>query len=582
MFKEAVLHIPDSNYAFATDEKTVVIRLRTKKNDILHCSLCYGDRVCMVEPALTKTIPMSKIASDELFDYYECKLVSGYTRIFYYFILEDGKETAYYYSGEFHDIAECDRTEYYQFAYVRREDIAHVPSWAASTIMYQIFPDSFATGKSFISGVGSEKTDKNGLLCVSNNGGTLKGILENLDYLVNLGINCIYLNPIFSACSYHKYDTIDYFSIDPCFGTEEDLKLLVSECHKNGIRVILDGVFNHCGPNFFAFQDVLKNQEKSKYVDWFYHLEFPIRNEVPPNYASFAYVPEMPKLNTGNAEVVEYLCNVGTYWIQKTDIDGWRLDVANEINHDFWRQFRKKVKLVKPEAFLIGEIWEDSHQWLRGDQLDSTMNYRFSNMCRDFFAKRSISVEQFDKKICAMILRYRTPMAYAQMNLLDSHDVPRFLSKCSGDYKKLKLALFFMMTFIGVPSIFYGDEVGIEGDIESEYRKPMLWENQHCELFQFVKELILIRKQHDALVNGNFQTVPVNESGVYAFSRVTGKEKLLIVLNNSDTERMVKIPLNLSEPIGKVFSNIKPKSHSDNKEHILSIGAMEGKVFKIL
>lgn len=580
MLKEAVLHIPDSNYAFATDEQTVVIRLRTKKEDIQRCTLYYGNRVSIEEPVPMKQISMSKIGTDEMFDYYECKLISGYTRICYCFMLEDEKEKTYYYADEFHDTAKCDRTGYYQFAYVRREDAVNIPSWAVSAIIYQIFPDSFATGKRYISGESTSKTDQTGTICVSRNGGTIAGITENIDYLADLGINCIYLNPVFTASSYHKYDTIDYFSIDPNFGTEEDLKLLVAACHKNGIRVILDGVFNHCGSDFFAFQDVLKNGEKSKYIDWFYRLEFPVRYEVPPNYEAFAYVREMPKLNTGNAEVAEYLCNVGTYWIEKADIDGWRLDVANEINHGFWRRFREKIKSVKPDAFLIGEIWEDSSQWLQGDQFDSTMNYCFSNLCRDFFAKRSISPEKFDQKLHAMVLRYKTPMAYAQMNLLDSHDVPRFLSKCGGDLKKLKLALFFLMTFVGVPSIIYGDEAGIDGITEQEYRKPMPWDGlpEQGELFLFVKELIAVRKKHEAMVYGDFQTVLSDESEVYAFSRTTSREKLLIVLNNSDTEKTVKIPLQLSEPISTPFSDTELRLSGQT----LSIDAMEGIIYKIL
>lgn len=583
MLKEAVLHIPDSSYAFATDETNVTFRLRAKKDDLRRCSLCYGDRVSQTEPPPTKTVSMDKIGSDGLFDYYECRLTDCRPRIFYYFILEDEAGTAYYYADEFHETARCDRTEYYQFAYVRREDIARVPSWAASAVIYQIFPDSFAAGKRCISGKSTRKPDRSGLPCASRNGGTLKGISENLDYLVDLGINCVYLNPVFSASSYHKYDTVDYFSIDPCFGTEDDLRQLVSDCHRNGIRVILDGVFNHCGSGFFAFQDVLKNGAKSRYADWFYRIGFPVRREFPPNYETFAYVREMPKLNTGNAEVAEYLCNVGAYWIREADIDGWRLDVANEINHGFWRRFRETIKSVKPDALLIGEIWEDASPWLQGDQIDSTMNYGFLNLCRNFFAGRSLSAEKFDQKLHALVLRYKTPMAYAQMNLLDSHDVPRFLSRCGGDVRKLKLAIFFMMTFLGVPSIFYGDEAGIEGSAEQEYRRPMPWENhpEEGELFRFLKRMTGLRQQHEALVRGDFQTVSAQETDLYAYSRATDREKLLIVMNNSDTERTVKMPFPLLEAAGGI---------SDNQEAILRaeggavfhIGAMEGRIFKIL
>lgn len=220
-------------------------------------------------------------------------------------------------------------------------------------------------------------------------GGTLKGICENIDYIEKLGINCIYLNPIFEAASYHKYDTIDYFEIDPCLGNKADLKELVQQCHKRGIRVILDGVFNHCGADFFAFRDVRQNGKASRYYNWFYHLPETIQYADPPDYEAFAYVKEMPKLNTGNPEVVEYLCNVGTYWIREADIDGWRLDVANEINHEFWRAFRHAVRAVKEDIFLIGEIWEEAGIWLQGDQFDSTMNYTFSYLCRDFLEREN-------------------------------------------------------------------------------------------------------------------------------------------------------------------------------------------------
>lgn len=584
MNKEAILHLPDSSYAFALNEKKVVIRLRAKKGDLKSCGLYYGDRAGE-RPVPMKKILMEKVCSDNLFDYYECLLVSGYSRICYYFFLESKKnEFFYYYADEFHSTPECDIAEYYQFAYVRREDIACTPPWSASAVIYQIFPESFATKRRSISGKSSQVKIKTGELCNSHNGGTLRGILENLDYIAELGANCIYLNPIFTANSYHKYDTIDYFDIDPCFGSKDDLKLLVKACHENKIRVILDGVFNHCGPDFFAFKDVLANGKNSRYANWFYHLNFPIEYKTPPNYEAFGYEKAMPKLNTGEPEVVRYFCNVGTYWIKEADIDGWRLDVANEINHDFWRQFRKAVKKTKPDAFLIGEIWEDSQQWLQGDQLDSTMNYKFSNICRDFFAQRSITAQEFNGKLHAMVMRYKSPVTYAQMNLLDSHDVPRFLFKCGGDLRRLKLAVFFMMSFVGAPTIFYGDEAGISGSTEPEYRHAMPWENkpEQSELFQYYKKLITLRSRNKALVYGDFKTICADNNGVYAFSRTSGTESLLIVLNNSDTEKEIQIPLCLSGSVGPVIYSTFERKNSLPINQTLNIGAMEGRVFKIV
>ena len=537
MKKEAVLHIPLSHYAYAEDEKTLVIRIRTAKNDIEKCCLFYGDRVDIQEPIHTKEINMEKVSSDDLFDYFEGYIKDTYTRVCYYFLLKDGAETLFYYSRGFSEKIDCHRTEYFQFPYIRREDVHNPPEWANDIVMYHIFPDSFASGKRQIEKHG-KKCECDGASSVTKLGGNLKGIVANLDYLRNMGINCIYLNPIFAASSYHKYDTIDYFEIDPCLGTKEDFKQLVKTCHKNGIRVILDGVFNHCGPDFFAFKDVLLNGEKSQYYDWFYHMPMPIRFCDPPSYEAFAYVKEMPKLNTGNPEVVEYLCRVGTYWIEEADIDGWRLDVANEVNYDFWRSFKKAVCSKKEDCFLIAEIWEDSNAWLQGDQFHSSMNYTFTYLCRDFFATRKINVQEFDEQIHKMIMRYPKKISLVQMNFLDSHDVPRFLSYCDGNAERMKLAFFYLFMSIGVPSVFYGDECYIEGATEPEYRAPMEWEKENL-LTDFSK-WINIRKTYSAITKGEYRSAILDkERGIYGFYRIHENQKLLILINNSDEDRVI-------------------------------------------
>lgn len=540
---EAIQHIPLSNYAFAVDELTVVLRLRTGRGDIKNCSVYYGDRVCIKEPIDVERINMEKISSDNLFDYYEVDISSEYTRLCYYFLIEDEERKVFYYSGGFCEHMTCSRTEYFQFPYIRREDIVHIPSWVKDSVMYQIFPDSFATNRRYLSRATSEKVELFTTVSKSRNGGTLAGITQNLDYLEELGINCLYLNPIFKAGEYHKYDTIDYYDIDASLGSKEDLKELVRRCHDKNIKVILDGVFNHCGSNFFAFRDVLEKGEESIYKDWFYKLQFPIEYTTPPNYEAFAYVKEMPKLNTGNKEVIDYLCDIGTYWIKEADIDGWRLDVANEINYDFWRVFRKSVKAVKKDIFLIGEIWEDSEVWLRGDQFDSTMNYGFSNVCREFFASKTLSVSEFDEKMNRLLLRYQRQTSLAQMNLLDSHDIPRFLYYCGGNKDKLKLALLYLFTSVGVPSIFYGTEKEISGYTEAEYRKPMLWDNEETDVFACIKHWIKIRKNSEALKQGNYRTILIDNSNeIYVFSRQFKKEKVYVIINNSTNAKKVVIP----------------------------------------
>ena len=303
MNKSAILHIPMSQYAYGTDEEHVTIRLRTAKDDIKRCRLYFGDRACRLTPVIFTEAEMHVVAGSELFDYYEVKLVRPYKRLCYYFRLESGTEEIYYYGDCFSAKLVDDRSEYYQLPFNHRADIVRPPEWAKDAVIYNIFPDSFATGKTYISGKPTEAAFE-GNVVRGKLGGCLKGITENVDYLKNLGVNAIYINPIFAAGEYHKYDLLDYFHIDPCFGTNDDFKELVDTFHANGIRVIIDGVFNHCGWHFPAFEDVVQKGEASDKKDWFYGLQFPvIRPEDPdeyPNYDCFGYERMMPKLDTEN------------------------------------------------------------------------------------------------------------------------------------------------------------------------------------------------------------------------------------------------------------------------------------------
>ncbi len=543
MNREAILHIPLSNYAYGLDETHVVFRLRTAKNDIKSCILHYGDRSCRKTPVLFSSVPMDIVASDDLFDYYEVKLSSPYTRICYYFKLSDGKMTCLYYSDGFHSETTRERSEYYQFPFNRREDIAHVPKWVSDAVVYNIFPDSFATGRRYIAKEGVRRVYRGNSTC-SKNGGTICGIIDNLDYLIALGINCIYLNPVFVAGEYHKYDLIDYFHIDPCFGSDDDFRKLVAECHKNNIKVIIDGVFNHCGWNFFAFDDVVKNGEKSKYKCWFYGLSFPVirpdNMDDYPNYSCFGYERTMPKLNTSNPEVIHYFMEVCRYWLGNFNIDGWRLDAANEVNFDFWREFRKTAKSVKPDCLLIGEIWESAYPWLRGDQFDSSMNYDMRKDCRDFFAIGRIDAAGFESRVTKMMMRYPQQMLYAQLNVLDTHDVPRFLTLCDGSWMKFRLAVVFQMTFIGIPSVFYGDEQGIKGVMEDEYRQPMVWANQR--FFEFYRILINLRRSNAALRQGSFHAVCAERGKyLYIFERRCETQSILVALNAGNRKEVISV-----------------------------------------
>lgn len=551
MKREAILHIPLSNYAFSISDDEVVFRIRSARDDISSCILFYGDRSCRNTPVNFASIVMEKVACSDLFDWYEVMLKSPYKRICYYFSLTDNNgESILYYGDQFEKNSTDVRSEYFQFDYNQTSDRAVVPEWVKDSIVYNIFPDSFATGKGYISDTGVTVTvdgrEHRGL-----RGGTINGVRENLDYISSLGFTCIYLNPIFSAGEYHKYDLIDYYHIDPAFGTDEDFRCLVEEAHSKGIRIIIDGVFNHIGWKSDIFQSVVKEGRESPYWTWFKHLEEPVvipdSWEEYPEYECFGYERMMPKLDLSQGEVSSYFCSVGKYWVEKYDIDGWRLDVACEVCDDFWRQFRKCIKAVKKDCVLIGEVWESAGHWLGGDMFDSTMNYDMRRYCERFFASRNITSSGFNSRVTEMLMRYRSQITFAQLNLLDSHDVSRFLSLCGGNRDYYVLAVVFLFTFVGTPCVFYGDEKGIEGILEDEYRQPMVWNSSDDDLFHLFKELIALRRKHKALREGTFRADMIDNDGVYSYVRKFGGEEIRIVLNRSEET--------IEKPRGEVLSS---------------------------
>ncbi len=557
MNKASIYHRVDSEFCYSTSEDSLTLRLRCEKNTLTSASVFTGNRVYPEEEVPVTEHKMYKVCTGTLFDYWEASFKVPYHRVFYYFKISDQSETLYYYQDEFYSKPETNRTYFYQVPYIRREEIYRVPQWAQNSIMYQIFPDSFATGRMSHSGreaaVAAIDTkehfpkqkciEEGGLTYTSVYGGTLKGVIENVPYIKSLGVNLVYMNPIFAAYAYHKYDTIDYKKIDPAFGTNEDFKKLVETFHANGIKIILDGVFNHSGRGFFAFQDVLKNQEKSKYKDWYYRLEFPVKDDGSTDYACFAYVKQMPKLNTGNPEVAEYFAEVGRYWIREYDVDGWRLDVANEIDKNFWRIFKKAVREEKSDAFVLGEIWEDARNWLTYDQFDSAMNYRFTYLCQKFFAERTISSFDFAGHFSDYLMRYPECISYAQMNLLDSHDVSRFLSQCKDDVKRYMLAVGLQMTIPGIPSVFAGDELGMNGVHDWEYRVPLDWSraNDDNEVFAWYKKLLQLRKDTDVIRKGKIRFLDSKDKDVLVYQRFDDRECMTFIINNSDSKKCISI-----------------------------------------
>lgn len=527
----AIEHRTEPAFVYAEAEDQVTIRLRTAAEDVRHVTVFYGDRVAVEKPAPLRSLSMERVASDGISDWYEVTFITPWPRLFYDFLLEDRTGEEVYFSPlggtENHP---ADRTWFFQLPYIRREELVREPAWISGRTMYHIFPDSFASGERGLADRKKEIRRDDGGISRSLHGGTLKGITESLSYLKDLGIGILYLNPVFTADTPHHYDVADYYHVDPCLGTNRDMKELVNHAHELDIRVILDGVFNHCGPSFFAFRDVLKRGKDSPFLSWFYDMETPVVMNDPPQYACFAYEKHMPKLNTGNPDVRDYFCDVGASWIREMGIDGWRLDVANEIDHTFLRAFHEAVRREKPDAFLVAEVWEDAEGYLTYDQFDSTMDYPFTYLCRSFFAERSLSAEQFDRSMQRALMRYPWPVSAAQMNFLDSHDVPRFLSLCGGDRRRLHLAMFYLLTMPGVPSIFYGDECFLEGMQEQEYRRPMDWS---CFDPCGVGPLIRLRRSTPVLTKGKVRTL-LAKGQVLVLERYTEDTRAVMIYNNQD------------------------------------------------
>ena len=516
-----IFHRPMSEYAFALDDTHYIFRLRTGKGEAESVRFYYADRAVMTPKLQFAPLPMEKFRTDRYFDWYEIRLETRFERIAYYFELQNGVETLFYYGDCYEMAGTPTRADYFQLPFNHRADRFAAPAWTRDAVVYNIFPDSFAAGK---------RLAPNG--APPCRGGTVRGVTENLDYIASLGFNCIYLNPIFAARSYHRYDTLDYYRIDPHMGAEDDLRDLVRRAHALGIRVILDGVFNHVSSDHPFFRDVLEKGRASRYYSCFYALpetpRLPAAGELP-GYTCFSYVADMPKTNTADPFLRQYFCDVGAYWVRKFDVDGWRLDVANELDDGFLRAFRASVKAAKSDALIVGEVWENAAHYLGGDMLDSAMNYDFRRYCRRFFAEQTVDAETFDTNVSTLLLRYNENALFAQLNLLDSHDVSRFLSLCGGKTERMELAVLLQMTFPGMPCVFYGDEKGLCGESEPEYRRPMAWDAS-SPLEEVYRRMIALRKTHPALRYGSFHT-ELACGGVYRYSRVWNGTKITVAMN---------------------------------------------------
>ncbi len=422
------------------------------------------------------------------------------------------------------------------------------PYWVQDAIFYQIFPDRFANGDRKNDPPNVQKWGSKPSIW-GFQGGDLRGILQNFDYLLDLGITALYLTPVFQAPSTHRYNTSDYFKIDPRLGTLDDFHALIETAHRNNLHVILDGVFNHCGRGFFAFTDVLENGEHSAYKDWFHILRFPLEAYDPgeaQNYIGWWKNKSLPKLNTDNTQVRNYIFEVARYWIEQ-GADGWRLDVPNEIDDDgFWEDFRRVVKSANRDAYLLGEIWDLNPRWANDKHFDGLMNYPLREALMQLLSVGSLYISPFVEKVEGMLKTYPRENDYAMYFPLGSHDTERLFTKVEGSTDKAKLAFLFQFAYPGAPAIYYGDEIGLEGEKDPDCRRAFPWNQKswNIELHQWVRTLIALRKRYACLRRGDYQRLLMDGSnGSYTFARVLGAEKIVISLNASPHPQTLEIPV---------------------------------------
>ncbi len=471
-----------------------------------------------------------------------------------------------------------DRPAAFHQPWMNPADIPAPPQWVRDTVWYQIFPDRFCR-----SGASSCQTPwRTGPVTNEERfGGDLPGICEKLDYLAGLGVNGLYLNPIFAADSVHKYDTRDYESVDPDFGTNEDLARLVKSAHERGIRVMLDAVFNHCGASFGPWQDVLQKGPASHYWNWFMVNRWPApapgRDTRDSRYYSFAFASNMPKLNTNEPEVIEYVCGLCERWVGEYGVDAIRFDVGNEVSHRLLKELHRRLRAIRPDVYLLGEIWHDASPWLEGDEYDAVMNYPLQQAVKGFFAHKNKTARMLAWDLYRCMGMYRRQTGQVMFNLLDSHDTDRLFTRAGSEdafFQQLTMlftlpgspsiyygqtgqvmfnlldshdtdrlftragsedAFFQQLTMLftlpGSPSIYYGTEIGLPGGHDPDCRRCMPWnqldEPENRQRSQQLKELIRLRQTLPALRESELSFVETEAEGRTVFYRRGDVEVLL-------------------------------------------------------
>lgn len=540
MEKSALIHKSDSIYSFPVSNNEIEIRLLTKKNDdIRKIELVYNDKYKFHEMIKLKQI--FKKFSDDQYDYYIDRIKLTDYRFAYIFRITTLDGEVFYFSEsgvtEDYDITKG-FYDFFQVPYINPIDIVKKNNSICNRVFYQIFVDRFNKSNGNINpriniNWGDKVTGK------TIAGGNLNGISEKIDYLKDLGINAIYLTPIFESDSNHKYDIKDYYSISKDFGENIDLKELITKLHNSDMLLVLDGVFNHISIDNEIFQDVIKNNKNSKYYDWFVIKGDKLDLE-KSNYEKFADEIKMPKLNLNNIEVQKYIIDVGRYYVRNFNIDGFRLDVSDEIPHRFWIKFKEAMLEENPNFFLIGENWHNADKYLNsGYEFDSIMNYSITKEVLHFIAWDKYTPIHFKNRIISNLMRYKTNVNYNMLNLLSSHDVYRFLTECNKDVDKFLMGYAFIFTHIGVPCIYYGDEIGLEGGYDPDSRRCFIWDENkwNLKIRETLKQLIDMRKKY-VINDMDYNIDVVND--IVIITRTGTKDVLSIYINNTDSAKTIE------------------------------------------
>lgn len=518
---EAIRHRSNRSDTIRLDENEFGFNLRVRAGDV--------ERVWLQIDG--KRWPAHLIDSNDLYEIWRANITIAPNKRTYRWILEDGsKEIDWPESPLSQDLA--------------KYPLPSVPDWVADQVFYQIFPDRFQNGDPSNDGAGaqpwgSKPTGTNRM------GGDLTGVRSKLDYIQELGATAILFNPLFVAGSNHGYDIFDYERIDPRFGSNDDFKELVRELKQRKMRVLLDGVFNHSGVEFFAFKSLRELGPKSPYQDWYTTYRFPLKvADGQRTYRAWFGVTSLPRLKTEAAPVRRYFYKVASDWIARYGIDGWRLDAADQVGHPYWRGFRAAVKAANPDAWILTEIWGDCHESLQGDESDNQMNYRWRSAVHAFFGADAMLPSEFQRQLS--IARDDVPRRAwnTQLNLLGSHDTERFRTLFNGDLARQRQAVLFQMTYPGVPSVYYGDEVGLEGGKDPDCRRCMPWDEVGWDhdLRDWTRAAIGFRQSHSSARRGNFQLMICDDrSGAYGYVREHQGSKILVLFSKARPAKL-KLP----------------------------------------